>query len=281
MFGMATKPQRNWNGASLLARRKQAVDLMLRGGSTEQVSLACGFSRATVNRLHNRYLRGGWHAVEMLGDRPFPSKTRRLTAEQEHAIVEHVCMNPPPNTHGNLSLWTKSTLAYLVRSHIGEDMHASTLSAYVQRWGFIPPRPNRSGFSKAELPMRAWLRDAYPALAAEARGLRAHVHWLHLGVLSTATPMPDRTLHLVCALSNRGQAQWLVLPEAPDEELLTAIILQLHHDVDGNLLLLLPETATTAALQDHPALAEHQAAITLRRFPNWWTTDPSGNRTIG
>lgn len=221
-------------------RRHRAVSLRISGSPVQVVAELCGFSRSAVNRLHKRFLLGGWDAVHALGDGPFPSRGRRLSAEQERRILTMVHGNTPDRSGRTERLWDKTCLAEVIDALIDAPLHASTLSVYMRRWGFLPEKPYRKVHRQAPRLMQTWMKEQYAPIAAQARNIGAQVHWVDMTAVEPLDNGPA-VPHVLTSSTNRGRCQWMVFPAEPSPAQLIEFLDRLIEGRAERFLILLKE----------------------------------------
>ncbi|HEY0976501.1 MAG TPA: helix-turn-helix domain-containing protein [Flavobacteriales bacterium] len=246
-------------------RRQRAVSLRLSGNPVQVVAELCGFSRSAVNRLHKRFLLGGWEAVHALGDGPFPSRGRRLSGDQEQAILALV-RNTPDRLQRKERLWDKHILAEVIHARLEAPLHASTLSVYMRRWGYVSEKVYRKAHRLAPRLVQDWMKEQYASIAAQARSLGAQVHWVDV-VSVEAGIGGNASYHVVTSSTNRGRSQWMVFDAAPDH---AALLDFLDRLIDGrkerSFLLLKERDASWNELAEEWA-ARHAQRVRLFHFP--------------
>ena len=129
------------------ARRMLALALVLEGRSRTEAAESCGMDRQTLRDWMHRYNAKG---LAGLHDRPPPGAPRRLTPEQEVAVVHLLEAGPDLVEHGVVR-WRRVDLATVIEQRFGVRLHARTVGKLLHRLGYrrLTPRPRHPGHDAA------------------------------------------------------------------------------------------------------------------------------------
>lgn len=140
-----------------------------------------------------------------------------------YAVTEH-----DPRRFGLMGLvWTRKTVAELIRVRHGIVLNLRTVGNYLRSWGLSPQKPIRKAYEQDTEAVRRWLEEDYPAIAARARREGALILWLdQTGIRSDATvartwapagqtPVVGKTgkrfsANAMCAIGNKGELYFTV-----------------------------------------------------------------------
>lgn len=249
---------RTGNLTQLHERRKRVVELHKAGHPVMQIVQMTGLSWPAVRRAIDSFEAGGEAAIEPAQRGRRAGDGRSLEDAQEAAIRSLICTRLPGALGLGAALWSRPLVHALIERETGLKLSERAVGNYLHRWGFSPPAPPARGEAGIVVPRR-WLGDDYPALVRRARAAQAEIHWLHVGPLawtdttSTATPDVAGTdtgagQHLLATITNQRKARWLV---AGGDPFITAgtwirLLGALLDDVDGRLLLLVPQTLASS-----------------------------------
>jgi hypothetical protein len=123
--------------------------------------------------------------------------------------------------HGNL--WDRSSTHALVLAITGIDLPQRTFSTYLDRWGFIAPRPVHRAHAAHPTLVKQWMMRDHPVLAANARDHGALLLWFDVHTLSplgSAVSGVDGSHsrigdHMLYLSNGRGHQEWWVAQEVP------------------------------------------------------------------
>jgi transposase len=156
-----------------------------------------------------------------------PGEQKALSARRQrklrYAVAEHT-----PATFGLAGVvWTRKTVAELIRVRHGIVLSLRTVGNYLRSWGLSPQKPVRKAYEQDPEAVRVWLEEDYPAIAARARREGAVILWLdQAGIRSDAavgvtwapvgqTPVVGKTgkrfsVNAMCAIGNKGELYFTV-----------------------------------------------------------------------
>lgn len=142
----------------MLRNRVIVTSVILEGRSKAEVARDYGVSRRWVHTLVDRYLAGGWAAIEPQSRRP-KSNPRQITRELEEEIV----LWRRSLSGGGHDAGAHTIATHLKRTH-GKAPAVSTIWNVLARNGLVTPQPKkrpRSSYNRfeADLPNETWQSD--------------------------------------------------------------------------------------------------------------------------
>ncbi|MDX6752659.1 winged helix-turn-helix domain-containing protein [Geminicoccaceae bacterium 1502E] len=66
-------------------------------------------------------------------------------------------------------MWTVRAVRDLIETQFGIRLGLSTVQLYLRRWGMTPQKPLLRARQRSPAAIRAWLKQAWPAIAARAK----------------------------------------------------------------------------------------------------------------
>ena len=111
-------------------KRHRAVEMRLAGASLAEVRAATGLSAPTVISAYKAFRAGGWEAVSIKGLGRHVGQGRRLTREQEQALLDAITTETPAQ-----GLWSNQSARTMLAGRFGVDLSESTVQRYLDGWG--------------------------------------------------------------------------------------------------------------------------------------------------
>lgn len=187
-------------------------------------------------RLHgvSRQSAAKWaDAVDASGPAALRSRKRgpklgpKLDPADERAIKRAIGDDCPDQLLLPFALWSREAVIALIEQRTGRRVSLSTAGRYLKRWNFTPQKPNRRAYERDDAEVKAWLRERYPAIKAQAKRENATVFWGdEMGLRSDdqvgrsyaprgRTPVVNATgqrfgCNMISALSNLGELRFKV-----------------------------------------------------------------------
>lgn len=75
------------------------------------------------------------------------------------------------------ALWSREAVIELIAWRTGRRVSLSTAGRYLRRWGFTPQKPTRRAYERDDAAVKAWLKERYPTIRAEAKAQNARIFW--------------------------------------------------------------------------------------------------------
>lgn len=210
----------------LTAIRRRAVAQVQQGESPEAVIKALGFCRACIYNWLAKYRASGWDGLDARkrGGRP-----RLLSSSAIAWVYRTVTMGDPRQYKFPFALWTREAVAILIKRRYGIRLSPNSVGRLLAQLGITPQKPLWRAYQQDPERVRQWLRQDYPAIAAQARKAKAHI-WFgdesglrsdyHAGTTWAPrgkTPVVKSTgaryrLNLLSAVNRRGKMRFMVEP---------------------------------------------------------------------
>jgi transposase len=194
------------------------------GESPEVVVRAMGFSRACIYNWLAMYRAGGWGALDARkrGGRP-----RKLKGNMIKWVYRIVVGSDPRQYKFAFALWTRNAIGTLIYQRYGIRLSANSVGRLLAQLGITPQKPLWRAYQQDPERVRQWVQEEYPAIAQEAKRLRAEI-WFgdesglrsdyHAGTTwgrKGQTPVVRSTgaryrLNLLSAVNRRGRMRFMI-----------------------------------------------------------------------
>jgi transposase len=155
--------------------RRKAVRAVRDGKTQGEVARLFGVARPTVNRWCQQYAAGGAKALAARRRGRRPGKA--LPAPQAARIRRLITDRHPEQLKLPFALWTREAVQQLIAAECGVAVSIWTVGRYLYDWGFTPQKPARRALEQDPVAVRRWLREEYPAIAAQAKRENAEMYW--------------------------------------------------------------------------------------------------------
>lgn len=224
---MATKTDARSLDAATQAHLRRSVVKAVRAGMKQTVAATLfGVSVRAVN---------SWMALDKVGGlralrprrRGRPPGHGRLTPKQAAQIRQLLIDHMPDQLKLGFYLWTRAAVAVLIQQRYGVAVSLTTVGRYLTAWGMSVQKPVRRAYERNDAAIARWLRQAYPAIARQAKRERAAIYWAdemglrsdHVAGTSYAlvgkTPIVRATgqrfgCSMISAITNRGHVVFRV-----------------------------------------------------------------------
>ena len=204
--------------------RKRAVGRVQSGESPEVVVRAMGFTRACIYNWLAMYRAGGWDALDARkrGGRP-----RRLKGRMIAWVYRVVVDTDPRQYKFPFALWTRNAIAALIDQRYGIRLSANSVGRLLAQLGITPQKPLWRAYQQDPARVRQWIEEEYPAIAKEAKRLRAEIWFAdesglrsdyHAGTtwgLKGQTPVVSSTgaryrLNMLSVVNRRGGMRFMI-----------------------------------------------------------------------
>jgi transposase len=204
--------------------RKRAVARVQSGESPEVVVRAMGFTRACIYNWLAMYRAGGWDALDARkrGGRP-----RKLNGRIIAWVYRVVVGSDPRQYKFPFALWTRSAIATLIYQRYDIRLSANSVGRLLAQLGITPQKPLWRAYQQDPKRVQQWVQDEYPAIALEAKRLKAEI-WFgdesglrsdyHSGTTwgrKGQTPVVKSTgtryrLNMISAVNRRGRMRFMI-----------------------------------------------------------------------
>jgi transposase len=147
-------------------RRHLAVQRILDGYSTEEVSTFLGVDPSSVRRWLAAFRQDG---VRGLAAQPVPGRPPKLTRSQEKVVLRWLADSP--TEHGFATeLWTCPRLAQLIEEEWDICLNPHYLSDWLRRRDITPQRPRRVPRERDDQAIANWLARDWPRIKKKPVG---------------------------------------------------------------------------------------------------------------
>jgi transposase len=239
-----------------------------------------GVTRQSAARWAELAREGGTRALaaRRRGPRPAP----RLDSRDEKAIKRAIRNDCPDQLLLPFALWSREAVVALIRQRTGQVVSVWTAGRYLKRWGYTPQKPIRRAYERDEAQVKAWLKEEYPAIQAQAKRENARIFWGdEMGLRSDdalgrgysprgQTPVTQATgrrfgCSMISAISNLGELRFMVFKERFTAKVFIEFL--------SRLLRTRPERAIFLIVDGHPV---HRA----RKVRAWLSADAKRSQQL-
>jgi transposase len=165
---------RKLDHVSLQTMRIQAVKAVERGQPVAEVAAAFGVNERSVYRWLAAYASGGQKALQA---KPIPGRPTILKAEHLRWLASTVRNTTPQQHCFEFALWTLNLIGEVIERQFGIKLSRSAVGRAMGMLGFTPQRPLRRARERDPVLVARWEREAYPAIAAEAKRVGARIYF--------------------------------------------------------------------------------------------------------
>ena len=281
--------------------RHRAMILVGKRWHDRDVAEAVGVNQRTVRQWQQHRREHGTRSLlrdergRTVGD------GRTLSAAQEKEVRKLIADKLPDQLQLPFALWTRKAVAQLLETRFGLRLPVRTMGEYLKRWGFTPQKPIKKAYEQQPGKVKRWLREEYPAIAAQAKADGAEIHWGdQTGVNNQPnaprgyapkgqTPTVNQRARrfgfsVMSAVTNRGSARWMVYQGALHAALLIRFMKRLVRQMQGRkVYLILDNLRVHHSAPVKAWLAEHPAEIAVHHLPSYspeLNPDERLNRTL-
>ena len=279
---MQVKDARSLSPEGQEALRKRAVQAVLRGMKQTAAARTFGVARGTVARWMGQYRQGGEAALHQRpqGRPPAP----KLSRDQQTAIVALIEGHGPDQLGLPAFLWTRETVATLIKKRFGLALSVWTVGRYLRRWGLTPQKPARRAYQQDPEAVRHWLQVEYPEIRKQARAEGAEIHWGdEMGVRSDhqagrtwgrqgKTPVVWGTgqrfrCNVISTLTNQGVLRFRVFQENFNSQVFIDFMRRLARDRGKKVYLIVDRHPVHTSRKVHGWVERYQAEVRLVYLP--------------
>lgn len=152
------------SAAELERRRRNAVALLEKGCSPQEVVKQLGVSSRSVFRWRKAVEEGG---PEDLAAVPHPGRASFLNDDQKEDLVDGA------RSQGfDSDLWTCPRVKLLIERQYGVSYHVDHVSRLLRSLGFTPQKPTRRAIERDEEAIENWVRQDWPRIKKKRRASR-------------------------------------------------------------------------------------------------------------
>jgi transposase len=267
--------------------RRRAMLLLKKGWHERDIAEAVGMHERTV-RQWKQHQRDHGIAALLRDERGRKlGQKRKLTASQEKEVRKLISDQLPEQLKLPFALWTRKAVTGLFQQRFGLKLPVRTMGEYLKRWGFTPQKPLTKAYEQNPKKVKAWLAQAYPQIAAQAKAAGAEIYWGdQTGVNNQPntprgyaprgqTPIVKQMAKrfgssVMNAVSNRGSARWMVYQGALNAALLIRFMERLVRSMKGRKACLILDNLRVHHSKLVKAwLEDHRNAITVHYLPSY------------
>lgn len=264
--------------------RKKAVLAVLAGRKQTEVAELFGVTRQAVGKWVKAHREGGSRRLAARAKgRP---KGRALEPWQAAQTVRAVADRRPEQLKLPFYLWTRESVAELIRQRYGISLSVWTVGRYLKDWGLTPQKPMRRAFEQNPQAVERWLNEEYPAIRAQAKREKAEIYWGdEMGVRSDhqtgttygrrgQTPVVPGTgqrfrCNMISAISNRGRLLFMVYKQGFSAPLFIDFLRRLVRQVKRKVFLVVDGHPAHRAKQLKAWLERNAKQIRLFHLPGY------------
>jgi len=249
--------------------RRRAVRAILSGTKQAEVARILGVTRQAVAGWVRAHRKGGAEALRTKRQGRPPGK--RLQPWQSAHVLKDLIRHLPDELGLGDLLWTRDSVAQLVRKKFGIRLSRWTVRRYLRFWGLLVLRPRRRFFVASNSPGSDWWEREYPQIRRWARREKARINWYVASSFGTgaadrpAGQVPTGTVTGV--VTNRGKWCFMVTQEKPSTEELLGFLDRLVRHSGRKIFLIVPRYPAFGAASTEEWLVENAACIRLFFLP--------------
>jgi transposase len=232
-----------------------------------QAAATFGVSRQSASNWAGQVEADG--AASLAARKRGPKSNRWMHRDIEKQIVRAIRSDCPDQLLLPFALWTREAVVELVKQRTRRTISVWTAGRYLKRWGMTPQKPMRRAYERNPAQVKAWLKERYPAIAAQAKEQNALILWGdEMGLRSDdpigrsyaprgKTPVVPASgnrfgCNMISAISNLGQLWFMVFTGRFNAAVFIDFLSRLLRMQDRKLFLI---------VDSHPA---HKAASVMK-----------------
>lgn len=261
-------------------KRRLAHRLRKRGMTRAEIGEIVGVHADTIGR----WLKLDKHQLGY--DKPGRKQGsgRRLGAEQEQCIKGLLIDKTPDQLKMPYALWTRESVAELVRSRYGIDLPIRTVGDYLKRWDMTPQKPQKRAYEQRAPEVKAWLEEEYPTIQAQAKTEDAEIYWGdETGLRNDCqhergyapkgkTPVirlnaKRESINMISAVTNQGKVRFRIFDGTMNADILIDFMMRLVSDAKRKVILILDNLRVHHAKVVKDWLEQHKGMIEVFYLP--------------
>ncbi len=257
--------------------RRQVVRAVRGGMPQTEAARTFGASLRAVSKWRRLDRDGGLRALTLKRRGRRPGEGRLNGTRIRSLIVGKL----PDQLKLPFYLWTRAAVASLIAREYGIAVSLVTVGRYLRAWGVSPQKPVRRAYERNDAAITRWLKQAYPALARQAKRDKAAIYWGdemglrsdHVPGTSYApvgrTPVVRATgqrfgCNMISAITNKGALAFMVFEGKFKASVFVTFLQRLLNQVAGKIYLI---------VDGHPVhksgAATHASRLRLIRLPGY------------
>jgi transposase len=266
------------------ALRMRVVAALREGMTGAEAVRVFGVSENSIRNWKVRYAFGGAEGLESRRSGRKAGQARKLTPDQERALVEAIIEFEPEQLDLGGKLWTRGKATQLARRLFGVSYTERGMGKLLRRRGLSFQRPDRRAIEANPEAMAEWVQATYPALVERAEregavilfadqvGVRSdHLSgstWGRVGETPTVARTGKRfSLNAMSAISPRGDMRFTVFAGRFDTTEFLTFCTRLISGYDTKIHLVADGHPVHRSKVAKKWMAEHAAQIELHYLP--------------
>ncbi len=150
----------------LEARRRQALSLLDKGYSLNEVGDLLGCAPSSVMRWRDARAAGGQKALKV---RFSPGRPPKLTEEQKKKLMKLLLKGAVASGY-RTELWTLKRIAEIIKKRFRVQYHPSHVARLMHDTGWSCQKPERRAVERDEAEIRRWKKKEWPRIKKMPRG---------------------------------------------------------------------------------------------------------------
>lgn len=261
-------------------KRRQAHELRKLGMTRGEIGEIVGVHADTVGR----WLKLDKQSLALRRSGRKEGEQRLLTAEQEQKIRKLLIDKTPDQLRMAYALWTRQAVQELIRDRCDVELAIRTVGEYLKRWGMTPQKPQKRAYEQRAPEVKAWLKEAYPAIQAQAKRENAEIYWAdETGLrndcqnergyaLKGKTPVIHLnakrvSVNMISAITNQGKVRFRFFEGNMNTDILINFLWRLTKDAQRKVILILDNLKVHHAKPVKEWLADHKKMIEIFYLP--------------
>lgn len=267
------------------ALRKRAIRLVnVNRKPVREVADILGVARWTVYKWLTAVSLHGEQAIVKKRRGPKKGDRAALSPAQCKIIQRFITDRCPDQLKMPFALWTREAVQHLIHQCFGVKLHIATIGKYLKRWGYTAQRPLRRSYTQNPEKITRWLKEEYPAIAAQAKAENAEIHWgAESGIRSDCqvstsyapkgkTPVlkqPGRrfAVNMISTITNRGALRFMVYDGSFNISVFLKFLRRLIQKQDRKIFLILDNLKLHHGKKVQAWIAKHKDKIELFFLP--------------
>ncbi len=263
--------------------RKSIVRLSKAGKKPAEIAEILDVSRRHAESTIKKYNEEGFAGIALKKRGRRTGEKRTLSPEQEKEIRNTIIDKNPEQLKMKCCMWTRASIAELIKRMYKIDMPLSTLGYYLARWGFSVQRPAKRAYKQDPEKIDQWLNVTYPSIAERAKEEDAEIHWGdETGVQNTAdylrgyapigvTPVVVREAqkfkaNLLSTITNKGKLRFMIYDKLTPDKLID-FMRRLVKDTNRKVFLILDNLRIHHSKRVSGWLEKHKSEIEVFFLP--------------
>lgn len=210
------------------AMRVRVINYIIKGHSISEAMESFEVSKSYVQKVKRLYAEGGMKGLK-LGQRGRKAEGKISMAQQKE-VSKLIKDKMPEQLKLPFGLWTRKSVAALIKKRYGVEASRWTIGRYLKRMGFTPQKPAKRALEQNPELVNRWLNIEYPQIKKRASHEKAKVFWGdETGIRSDdqigrtysprgQTPVVKKSgnkfgINMISAISNRGELKFMVIKD--------------------------------------------------------------------